>query len=151
MQIDTVEEPIRFRLHGISAPVENERYAEVGMGLMDAMWNAIKGAGTPTEGINHWVYLPDGRMFVGVVIREEGQASIPQPLELLEFELRRYAKHLHVGPYRMLPQVWKSLMAELAARGEKIGSPCLEIYGHHCDESSDPETTILICLQAKTV
>ena len=149
MQIDTIEEPLRFRLHGISGTVKNERFAEVGMGLMDAMWNTIKGAGTPTEGINHWVYLTNDRMFVGVVLRDEG--PVPAGLELLEFELRRSAKHLHVGPYQALPQKWYALMAELMARGEKVDSPSLEIYGHHCDESSDPETTILIGLQAKSV
>jgi effector-binding domain-containing protein len=68
----------------------------------------------------------------------------------LEFELQRYTKHVHVGPYQALPQKWAALKAELAARGEVIGSPSLEVYGHHCDGPSEPETTILIALQAKS-
>jgi hypothetical protein len=69
MNIEIVEEPIRFHLHGIGGGVENERYGEVGFRLMNELWQTIKGAGIPTTGINHWVYLPDGRMFVGVELR----------------------------------------------------------------------------------
>lgn len=149
MKVEIVETPIRFRLHGIEGVVENERYGEVGLRLMNEMWQVVKGAGIPTTGINHWVYLPDGRMFVGVELRNPQQFSIPGQLEPLEFELQRYMKHVHVGPYQALPQKWRELKADLAARGEVIGSPSLEIYGHHCDEPSRLETTILIGLQAK--
>ena len=58
-------------------------------------------------------------------------------------------KHVHVGPYQALPQKWKDLMTELVARGDVIDSPSLEIYGHHCEEPSVLETTILIGLKAK--
>jgi hypothetical protein len=149
MHIEIIEAPIRFHLHGISGVVENERYAEVGLRLMNEMWQIVKGAKIPTTGINHWVYLPGGRMFVGVELRNPQQASLPNQLEPLEFELHRYMRHLHVGPYQELPRKWKDLQAELVARGEIIGSPSLEVYGHHCEESSKLETTILICLKAK--
>src|SRR5262245_15441046 len=130
MTIEIIENPIRFHLHGISGVVENERYGEVGLRLMDAMWQAIKGAKIPTTGINHWVYLPEGKMFVGVELRNPQQSPIPDQLEPLEFELPRYMKHLHIGPYQALPQKWKDLKTQLAARGEGIGSPSLETYGH---------------------
>jgi hypothetical protein len=42
------------------------------------------------------------------------------------------------------------LKAELVARGEVIGSPSLEVYGHHCDDPAKSETTILIGLRAKS-
>ena len=61
MKIEIIEEPIRFHLHGIGGVVENERYGEVGLRLMNEMWQAVKGAKIPTTGINHWVYLPDGQ------------------------------------------------------------------------------------------
>jgi hypothetical protein len=149
MNIEIIEEPIRFHLHGIRGVVENERYGEVGLRLMNEMWQAVKGAKIPTMGINHWVYLPDGRMFVGVELQDPQQPSTPDQLEQLEFELQRYMKHVHVGPYQALPEKWKELKAELAARGEVIGSPSLEIYGHHCDDPAESETTILIGLIAK--
>jgi hypothetical protein len=45
MKIEIIEEPIRFHLHGIGGVVENERYAEVGLRLMNEMWRVVKGAG----------------------------------------------------------------------------------------------------------
>ena len=149
MKIEIIDEPIRFHLHGIGGVVEKERFGEVGLRLMNEMWQVVKSAHIPTTGINHWVYLPDGRMFVGVELRSAQQSPIPEQLEPLEFELQRYMKHVHVGPYQALPQKWKDLMAELTARGEIVSSPSLEIYGHHCDDSSKLETTILIGLRTK--
>ena len=149
MNIEIVETPIRFRLHGISGIVEDERYGEVGLRLMNEMWQVVKADKIPTTGINHWVYLSGGKMFVGVELRNPQQASIPDQLEPLEFELQRYMMHLHVGPYQELPRKWKDLQAELVARGEVIGSLSLEVYGHHCEESSKLETSILIGLTAK--
>ena len=138
MKIEIIDEPIRFHLHGIGGVVENERYGEVGLRLMNEMWQVVKGAKIPTTGINHWVYLPDGRMFVGVELRNAQQIPTPDQLEPLEFELQRYMKHVHVGPYQALPQKWKELKAELAVRGEIIGSPSLEIYGHETEHKSFP-------------
>jgi hypothetical protein len=54
-----------------------------------AKWQVVKGAGIPTTGINHWVYLPDGRMFVGVELRNPQKFPTPDPLEPLEFELQK--------------------------------------------------------------
>lgn len=149
MNFEIVEEPVRFHLHGVSGVVENERYGEVGMSLMNRMWQIVKGAGIPNTGINHWVYLPADRMFAGVELLDSQQAATPDQLEPLEFDLQRYLKHVHIGPYQALPQTWKGLKAELAARREVIAAPSLEIYGHHCDDPSRTETTILIGLQAR--
>lgn len=149
MNIEIIDTPVRFHLHGIRGIVENERYGEIGLRLMNQMWPVIKGARIPTTGINHWVYLPGGTMFVGVELRSPQHVPIPEPIEPLEFELKRYMKHLHVGPYEALPQKWKDLQAELVARGELIGSPSLEIYGHHGAEPSESETTILIALEVR--
>lgn len=116
---------------------------------MNEMWRAVKEAKIPTRGLNYWAYLPDGKMFVGVELRNPQEAAIPDSLEPLAFELARYLKHVHVGQYQALPQKWKDLKAELAARGEVVGSPSLEVYGHHCDDPAKAETTILIGLKAK--
>lgn len=149
MNIEIIERPIQFHLHGISGVVENERYGEVGLHLMNEMWRVVKEAKIPTTGVNHWAYMPDGQMFVGVELQNPQQAAIPDSLEPLAFELPRYLKHVHVGPYQALPQKWKDLKAELAASGEVIGSPSLEVYGHHCDGPAKAETMILIGLKAK--
>ena len=149
MKIEIIDEPIPFYLHGIGDVVENLQFGEVGFRLMNEMWQVVKGAGISTTGINHWVYLPDRKMFVGVEVRYPQQVSMPFRLEPIEFELRRYLKHVHIGPYQALPQKWSELKAELADRGEIIGSHSLEIYGHHCDDPTKLETTILIELETR--
>jgi hypothetical protein len=149
MNIEIVENPVRFTLHGIEGDVENKRYSEVGLRLMNEMWRLIQVAQIPTLGTNHWVYLPDGRMFVGVELRNPLPNSAPNPLSRLEFELKRHLKHVHIGPYQALPQKWQDLKAEVAARREVIGAPSLEVYGHHGDDPAKLETTILIGLQPR--
>lgn len=146
LPIEILEQPQHFQLWGISGEVQNEQYGPVGLQLMDALWQAVRTAGLKTAGVNHWVYLPDSQMFVGVELLPD-QPPPSAPLTPLAFELPRALKHIHVGPYQELPQKWKALFAELNARGEQPGPVSLEVYGHHCEEPSKQETTILIGLQ----
>jgi hypothetical protein len=151
MELEIIDNPIRFRLHGLFSSVDNHCYGEVGCRLMDEMWRTVKEAKLKTAGINHWVYFADDQMFVGIEVKEAEQATIPEQLEPCECELTRYSKHVHVGPYDELPKKWQALKAELSARGESITMPSLEIYGHFCegDDGSGAETTILIGLKPK--
>ncbi len=146
MEFDIIEAPIRFQLCGLASSVRNNNFGEVGMSLMNEMWKVMKASKTATTGINHWVYLPDNQMFVGVELVEDSQC--PAPLDAVVFELQRYLKHVHIGPYQALPAKWSSLKSELARRGESIYSPSLEIYGHHNDDPSKLETTILMGLMS---
>ena len=118
---------------------------------MDEMWNVVKEVKLETTGINYWVYFADDRMFVGVEVKDAERATIPEQLEPCEFELTRYAKHIHIGPYRELPQKWRSLKAELSARGEIVTMPSLEVYGHSCEGQDEfkAETTVPIGLKPK--
>lgn len=152
MEIEIIERPIHFQLHGNWGAVENQRYAEVGLRLMDAMWKAVKDAHIQTLGINHWVYMADDRMFVGVEFKPNQPAATAAPLEPFEFKLRRYLKHVHVGPYHELPQKWQALKTLLASRGETLDFPSLEVYGHLCQDQdpSQATTTILIALKPTT-
>ena len=148
MNIEIIDNPIRFTLYGLSSAVENRCYGEVGLRLMNEMWTVVKNARLATTGINHWVYFADDRMFVGVDLKDAGQPDLPERLEPCDFELIRYAKHVHIGPYHELPQKWRALQAELAARGESVTMPSLEVYGHSCEgeDDSKAETTILMGL-----
>ena len=56
-------------------------------------------------------------------VREGQEATIPEQLEPCVCELPRYSKHVHIGPYRELPQKWQALKVELSARGETITMP----------------------------
>jgi effector-binding domain-containing protein len=150
MDLEIIDQPIRFHLHGLSSSVDNNGYGEVGCRLMDEMWTIVKQANLKTTGINHWVYFAGNRMFVGVEVADGEQAAIPERLEPYEIELTRYSKHVHVGPYDDLPQKWQALKAELSARGQSVTMPSLEVYGHSCegDDDSEPETTILMGLKS---
>ena len=151
MELEIIDKPIQFRLHGLFSSVDNHCYGEVGCRLMDEMWRIVKEAKLKTTGINHWVYFADDQMFVGIEVKDAEQATIPEQLEPYECELTLYSKHVHVGPYHELPQKWQALKAELSARGESVTMPSLEIYGHSCeaDDDSEAETTILIGLKPK--
>jgi effector-binding domain-containing protein len=113
----------------------------------------VKQAKLKTTGINHWVYFADDRMFVGIIVKDTEPATIPEQLEACEFELTRYAKHVHIGPYDALPQKWQALKVELSARGESVTMPSLEVYGHSCegDDDSRAKTTILMGLKSKAL
>ena len=145
MEFEIIEQPRRFHLYGVRGDVPNEQYGQTGLRLMNQMWPIVKSSHTLTTGINHWAYLPRNQMFVGVELQPSQTA--PPNLEPLQFEMTRYLKHLHVGPYQELPQKWQRLQAELKSRGESIDAPSLEIYGHHCEDPAKLETTILIRLK----
>lgn len=151
MEIEIIDSSIRFSLHGLSSVVDNHRYGEVGCRLMDEMWKIVSEAKLETTGINHWVYFADERMFVGVKVRDAEQSTIPEQFERCEVELKRYSKHVHIGPYHELRQKWQALKTELSARGETVTMPSLEVYGHSCegDDDSKAKTTILMGLKAK--
>ncbi len=144
MDIEIRDSPVEFDLVGLSSAVEGHCYGEVGMRLMNRLWEVVKARGVATTGINHWVYLANGDMFVGVELRDRNAAA--EPLEPLKFQLDRYLQHVHVGPYDQLPAKWAALRAELAARGETIDAPSLEVYGHCSPDPALAETTILIAL-----
>lgn len=115
MNIEIIDEPIRFHLFGLSSTVENHCYGEVGLRLMNEMWRIVSEAKLATTGLNHWVYFEDDRMFVGVEVRNAEQSTIPEQFEPCEFQLKRHSKHVHIGPYRELPQKWKALKADVQA------------------------------------
>lgn len=148
METKTVESPIRFGFHGLSSPVTEQRYGEIGRQLMHEMRSIVRQANLKSTSHEYWVYLPGDEMFVGVEIKQSESSVIPDALAPCSFELQRYAKHIHIGPYDTLPQKWHALMSELADRGETVTMPSLEIYGDVCaGDESKIETTILLGLK----
>lgn len=145
MEYEILDTPLTFRLFGTKSAERVTDYGATGMALMNTMWATLRSTQTPNRGVNHWVYLSDGRMFVGVELADN--ATPPTGLERLDFELKRYLRHLHMGPYQNLPAKWQSLKDALARAGDTMSSPSLEIYGHHGADPEKLETTILIALE----
>lgn len=145
MEYEILESPISFQLHGKMSVDAVTDCGTVGFALMNAMWQTLRDSKTSNKGINHWVYLPGGRMFVGVELVAE--TTSPQGLEPLQFELNRYLRHTHVGPYQNLPAKWNMLREEMQKTGHTLSAPSLEIYDHHVDDPMQLRTTILISIK----
>lgn len=148
MTIDICEQPLTFSLVGLSGAVCSEQYGPTGLALMNQLWPAVKTANLANTGINHWVYLGQDQLFVGVELTNPHPTPLPAPLTRFEFRLERYLRHLHRGPYDLLPATWRRLLGELQARGETVQAPSLEVYGHHSDNPAELETMIYIGLRS---
>lgn len=146
MDYDIVNAPFRVMLYGFRGTSNGETIPVVGKRLMDAMWEEVHKHGIKTKGINHWVYLPNSEMFVGVELAAE-QSNPMGHLDQLEVSLERYLQRVHKGPYSELPQLWPQLMAALKQQGEAPAFPNLEIYGHWHSDETKCETTIIIGLK----
>lgn len=147
MQIEIIDQPFQVLLFGFGGEIAGGDIPTTGKRLMDKMWNEIQAAGIKTQGINHWVYLPQSRMFSGVqAIQAVEEVESLGVLEKLEVRLGRHLRYVHRGEYSKLPQVWKELMVLLNDRGLRPTLPNLEVYGHWNPDPAQCETTILIGL-----
>ena len=144
MHFEISTEPFQVTLFGYGGAIVDGNVAVAGKQLMDKMWKEVQVHRIATKGINHWVYLPNSMIFTGVEVQEPAPAV--GSLEKIEVSLQRFVKHLHVGPYITLPQVWPKLFEVLKQRNEDRRLPNLEIYGHWNPDPTKCETTILIGL-----
>ena len=147
MRVETINRPFTVRLAGVSGHPEGACFGEKGRELMDRLWAEVKRCGLATHGVNHWVYLADGGLFTGVEIREP--AADLGSLATMEIQIPRYLRHVHVGPYSELPNVWASMTKKAEEDGETRSYPGLEIYGHWNEDPGKCETTVLIALERK--
>jgi len=60
-----VTEPLERTLYGFSGSFQPGKAWDAAKPLMDRLWTTLKAHGIPNQGINHWVYGPKGRLFVG--------------------------------------------------------------------------------------
>ncbi|QDT48909.1 hypothetical protein Pan258_29560 [Symmachiella dynata] len=63
MEIEIIDQPIRFRLHGLSSSVGNQSYGEVGCRLMDEMWKVVMNSATMSGACKRFCFegLGNGR------------------------------------------------------------------------------------------
>ncbi len=145
IKYEIVETPYCALLHGFGGSIVDAPIPVVGKRLMDDMWQHIQSTGIKSKGLNHWVYLPDSKMFVGVELIDPSSAD--SKFEQCQVHLPRYLKHVHLGPYSELPSIWPELMSLISDLGERPMYPNLEIYGHWNPDPAQCETTIIIGLQ----
>lgn len=147
MNVEFINEPFQVLLFGFGATFAEGQIPETGKRLMDKMWSELQSLGTKTKGINHWVYLPNSRIFSGVQLVD--QQANHGSLERLEVSLDRYLRYVHLGEYNKLPKVWAELITFVKQHGMSPRYPNLEVYGHWNSDPAKCETTILIGLDAK--
>lgn len=144
MNLEISTEPFCVTLLGYGGAIDDGNVPASGKRLMDRMWKEVQAHRIATKGINHWVYLPNSMIFTGIELVQP--FSDVGTLEKMDVSLERYLKHLHVGPYATLPQIWPELFKQLKQRNEEPRFPNLEIYGHWNPDPTKCETTILIGL-----
>ena len=145
MTIEIIQEELSFDLYGLAGPVTGEDYGAIGVPLMDRMWAILNQHKVGHKGVNHWVYLENRTIFVGVEL-ETG--ALPPP-ELRRYELRipKYATYEHRGPYHQLKQVNDRMKKEITDRGLVFRTPCVEIYGHWEEDETKLRTRLIWRLQ----
>jgi len=112
---------------------------------MDRMWAEIRTRKIPNKGMNHWVYEPSNKIFVGVELDED--PAFATILERKPVSLPKYAYWKHTGPYSQIASVYKNIRAEIKARGFEESAYSVEIYGHDRGPKTAPEIEILVGLK----
>jgi hypothetical protein len=133
--------PLNIKLHGVFAYIEDDR-GSAGTQAMNQMWQIIQDNNLTHKGINHWVYLSENKMFVGVELETETDL-----LEQYIVTMNKSIYYKHIGPYNLLPSIHQTIIDDIKSRFEEIHYPVVEVFGHWTDDQSKLETEIYYFLQ----
>lgn len=109
------------------------------------MWETIKSNNIKNKGKNIWVYDSNKEVFAGVELEATPQASFG--LEHKQIILKKYAHFIHIGSYKLLPEVGNSISKALKSLGLEKAFPYIEIYGHWTNDEAKLETELLFNLK----
>ena len=144
MNIEIRNTLFSITVYGFSGIADNGEYVKTAFSLMDKMWAEVKTHRLDHKGINIWVYDENNQVFAGVELNHVPAKETQ--LEVKTVKLSRYGYYKHIGPYSQLKNVGKAMTDELNGRGEKIGLPYIEIYGHWNSDETKSETELLMNL-----
>jgi hypothetical protein len=145
MNIEIIDKPLRYTLHGFSGTALNKDYAGTAFKLMDKMWKVVKSNNLKNKGLNIWAYEQNESVFSGVELTEIPNQNFG--LEQKTVILLKYAYYKHIGPYHLIKQSGKNMTDDLKSRGYETTLPHIEIYGHWTNDESKLETELLFCLK----
>ncbi len=145
MNVQIIDIPLSFSLHGFSGLAENKDYASVAFSLSDKMWRAVKSNNLKNKGLNVWVYEQNESVFAGVELNDVPNQETG--LEQKTITLLKYAYFKHVGPYKLIKHAGQEMRDDLKRKGFETISPNIEIYGHWTKDESKLETELLSCLK----
>ncbi len=147
MQPEIRTVPVEYTISGHSLRHDpGKRFGEEIMSLLGRVWPVIKAGGIPSDGINRVVYDKDGDgcvVFAGVVL---GEGAAVEGFERKTVRLTRYAYWKHVGPYHLIPVTGAAMTKALEARGVRLGSPMVEVYGHWSQDETKLETETFVAV-----
>lgn len=130
-----------FQLFGVFGFIENGDRGKAGTKAMNELWEIIQASKLSHKGINHWVYLSDDKLFVGVELHY--LENLNGQLEQLDISFNQYVSYLHIGPYHHLPLLHKQLISEIYSSKEEIKYPVIEVFGDWNDDESKLETELI--------
>jgi effector-binding domain-containing protein len=138
---NTTGENFNITLYGYSGEAVNRDWANTGMALMNKMFKEVAAHGLATNGTVVWGYWQGNMMMAGV----ELPGSLPggTDLEQRSFELPRYVRIKHIGPYNQIPETFTKAQEYFKNEGIAVGLPYLELYGHWNEDPSKLETDLL--------
>jgi len=136
-----IKNGLELTLYGYSGFAPKKNWGEVGFGLMNRMWEKVKGNNLKNKGINIWVYEPDWAIFAGVELENAPPEGLG--LETKKVALPKYAVYKHMGPYNKIGDSLAMAREELISKGLKPVLPYLEIYGHWDPDESKLETDMI--------
>jgi hypothetical protein len=145
MNVEIINKPFRFDIHGFSGTALNKDYIGTAFRLSSKMWQTVKTNNLKNKGINVWVYEPNDMVFTGVELD-----NIPEHetgLEQKSIVLTKYAYCKHVGPYNLVKQVGLNMQNELKNKGFETELPYIEIYGHWTSDETKAETELIMSLK----
>ena len=141
MKIEIIEITLSFDLYGVSEKVTGRSYAPTGFRLMDILWKEIKTNNLPNEGVNVWAYLENDIMMTGVEMKYAIEAS--SKLVRRKIRIEKYAYYKHVGPYKLISEIYPMMEHELNGQGIHHSLPMLEVYGHWQEDENKLETELI--------
>ena len=145
MNVEIINKPLIFTIHGFSGVAINKDYAGTAFRLMDKMWQEVKSNNLKNKGLNVWVYEPGEKVFAGVELDDPFRKDTM--LEQKTINLTKYAYYKHIGAYSGIKQAGQNMTDELKRRGFDIIDPYIEIYGHWTNDETKLETELLMCLK----
>jgi effector-binding domain-containing protein len=113
---------------------------------MDETWKIVRENAIPNAGLNHILYTNAHQVFAGVEISATVNPS--WGLERVDLLIPTCLYCRHVGPYDLLPAVYKQIAAEIDSQGLASSGLSLEIYGHWDEDPAKLITEILIGLKS---
>ncbi len=141
MEITKYNAVFKKELYGIYTRIAFGQRGKSGTEAMNRLWDILKKNQVQHKGINHWVYIRDDVMFVGVELISTD--NVHSELEKCELQFSSFLYYRHVGPYYYLPSIHQEFEKKIKEEYNKVKYPIIEIFGPWQEDESKLETDLI--------